>query len=295
MNIKQLDRMKNGKGFIAALDNSGGSTPKALKNYGISEDSFSNDNEMFALMHEMRERIITSPSFTNEHILAAILFEDTLSRTIEGISPATYLWEKKGIIPFLKADKGLAPLVDGVQMMKPFPELETLLSRAAKMGIFGTKMRSVIKEANKESIRKVVQQQFEVGKMIIKAGLVPIIEPEVDIFSKDKQESENLLKEELFKQLALLNDVDKVMFKLSIPSTPNFYQDLQQESHVVRIVALSGGYSQEEANALLSKNNGLIASFSRALAESLHVQQSAKEFDETLASSIKRIYTASIT
>ena len=294
MNLEQLKRMETGKGFIAALDNSGGSTPKALKQYGIAENSFSNDDEMFALMHEMRSRIITSPSFTKEHILGAILFEDTLDRTIDGISPPKYLWEKKGIVPFLKADKGLAELSDGVQMMKPFPELEALLSRAVKMGIFGTKMRSVIKEANKESIRKLVEQQFTIGKMIIKAGLVPIIEPEVDIYSKDKQKSEDLLMVELKKQLALLNPEDKVMFKLSIPSTPNFYTELQNDPHVVRVVALSGGYTQDEATKLLVKNKGLIASFSRALAQDLHVQQSNAEFDTMLATSIKKIYTASI-
>ncbi|MGD1834046.1 MAG: fructose bisphosphate aldolase [Sphaerochaetaceae bacterium] len=294
MNLKQLDRMKNGKGFIAALDNSGGSTPKALEQYGIKSGSFKNDEQMFALMHEMRSRIITSPSFTKEHIIAAILFQDTLDRTIEGLRPAQYLWEKKGIVPFLKADKGLAPVEDGVQLMKPFPELKTLLERATEHEIFGTKMRSVIKEANEKSIRKVVQQQFDTAQIILGYDLVPIIEPEVDIFSPDKIESEKILKEELLRQLSLLDDETKVMFKLSIPTKAGFYTDLINDEHVVRVVALSGGYDQDEANTLLVKNKGLIASFSRALAQNLHITQSDEQFNQVLASSISRIYEASI-
>ncbi|NBK22387.1 MAG: fructose bisphosphate aldolase [Spirochaetia bacterium] len=295
MNTEQLERMKTGKGFIAALDQSGGSTPKALLQYGIPEDSYSNDEEMYALVHAMRTRIITSPAFTKEHILGAILFENTMDRSIEGIPTSEYLWKNKGVVPFLKVDKGLADLTDGVKLMKPIPNLGTLLARAVKQGVFGTKMRSVIKEANPKGIRKIVEQQFEIAKVILKAGLVPIIEPEVDIHSKDKQESEKILKEELFKQLALLKPEDKVMLKLSIPTLPNFYADLQKEKHIVRVVALSGGYSQDEANNLLSKNHGLVASFSRALAQDLNAQLTDEEFNSMLATSIKGIYEASIT
>lgn len=295
MNTEQLTRMKTGKGFIAALDQSGGSTPKALLQYGISEDTYSNDEEMFTLVHAMRSRIITSPAFTKEHILGAILFENTMDRTIEGLPTAKYLWETKHIIPFLKVDKGLAELSEGVQMMKPMPDLDALLARAVKNGIFGTKMRSVIKEANPKGIKKLVEQQFEIAKIILKAGLVPIIEPEVDIFSKDKQESEAIMKEEIFKQLALLKPEDKVMLKLSIPTVPNFYSDLQKEKHMVRVVALSGGYSRSEANELLAKNHGLIASFSRALAQDLNVQQTDDQFNTVLKESIRGIYESSVT
>ena len=294
MNTEQLGRMKTGKGFIAALDQSGGSTPKALLQYGISEDSYSTDEEMYALVHAMRTRIITSPAFTEDHILGAILFENTMDRSIEGIPTAEYLWKTKRVVPFLKVDKGLADLADGVQLMKPIPNLGTLLERAVKKGIFGTKMRSVIKEANPKGIKKVVDQQFEIAKVILKAGLVPIIEPEVDIHSKDKEASEKILKVELFKHLALLKPEDKVMLKLSIPTIPNFYTDLQKEEHMVRVVALSGGYSQNEANTLLSKNHGLVASFSRALSQDLHVQMSDDDFNWMLATSIKNIYEASI-
>ncbi len=295
MNNEQLDRMKTGKGFIAALDQSGGSTPKALLQYGIPEDSYSNDEEMFDLVHAMRTRIITSPDFNEDKILGAILFENTMDRSIEGVPTSEYLWKNKRIVPFLKVDKGLADLADGVKLMKPIPGLGTLLARAVKQGIFGTKMRSVIKEANPKGIRKIVEQQFEIAKIILKAGLVPIIEPEVDITSKDKQESEKILKEELFKQLALLQPEDKVMLKLSIPTLPNFYADLQKEEHMVRVVALSGGYSRSEANNLLAKNHGLIASFSRALSQDLHAQMSDDDFNRTLFTSIKNIYEASIT
>ena len=295
MNNEQLDRMKTGKGFIAALDQSGGSTPKALLQYGIPEDSYSNDEEMFDLVHAMRTRIITSPDFNEDNILGAILFENTMDRSIEGVPTSEYLWKNKRIVPFLKVDKGLADLADGVKLMKPIPGLGTLLARAVKQGIFGTKMRSVIMEANPKGIRKIVEQQFEIAKIILKAGLVPIIEPEVDITSKDKQESEKILKEELFKQLALLQPEDKVMLKLSIPTLPNFYADLQKEEHMVRVVALSGGYSRDEANNLLAKNHGLIASFSRALSQDLHAQMSDDDFNRTLFTSIKNIYEASIT
>jgi len=295
MNNEQLDRMKTGKGFIAALDQSGGSTPKALLQYGIPEDSYSNDEEMFDLVHAMRTRIITCSAFDEDHILGAILFENTMDRSIEGVPTAEYLWKNKRIVPFLKIDKGLADLADGVKLMKPIPGLGTLLARAVKQGIFGTKMRSVIKEANPKGIKKIVEQQFEIAKIIMKAGLVPIIEPEVDINSKDKQDSEKILKEELFKQLALLKPEDKVMLKLSIPTLPNFYADLQKEEHVVRVVALSGGYSRDEANTLLAKNHGLIASFSRALSQDLHAQMSDDDFNRMLFTSIKGIYEASIT
>ena len=295
MNKEQLTRMKIGKGFIAALDQSGGSTPKALLQYGIPEDSYANDEEMFALVHTMRTRIITSPAFTKDHILGAILFGNTMDRTIEELPTAEYLWNIKHIVPFLKVDKGLAELSEGVQMMKPIPDLDKLLVRAVKKGIFGTKMRSVIKEANPQGIKKLVKQQFEIAKIILNAGLVPIIEPEIDIHSKDKQASETIMKQEIIEQLALLKPDDKVMLKLSIPSVPNFYADLQADEHMVRVVALSGGYSQDEATRLLAKNNGLIASFSRALAQDLHVQQTEEQFNAVLKESIKRIYEASIT
>ena len=295
MNTEQLARMKTGKGFIAALDQSGGSTPKALLQYGISEDSYSSDEEMFDLVHAMRTRIITSPAFTEDHILGAILFEDTMDRTIQGMSTSDYLWKTKRIVPFLKVDKGLADLADGVQMMKPIPNLGALLERAVKHGIFGTKMRSVIKEANSRGIKKIVEQQFEIAKIILKAGLVPIIEPEVDIHSKDKEASEKIMKAEIVKQLALLNPEDKVMLKLSIPTQPNLYVDLQKEEHMVRVVALSGGYSRNKANTLLSKNHGLIASFSRALSQDLHAEMTDEDFNKTLDASIKSIYEASIT
>ncbi|HHT80799.1 MAG TPA: fructose bisphosphate aldolase [Spirochaetales bacterium] len=295
MNTEQLARMKTGKGFIAALDQSGGSTPKALLQYGISEDSYSSDEEMFDLVHAMRTRIITSPAFTEDHILGAILFEDTMDRTIQGMSTSDYLWKTKRIVPFLKVDKGLADLADGVQMMKPIPNLWALLERAVKHGIFGTKMRSVIKEANSRGIKKIVEQQFEIAKIILKAGLVPIIEPEVDIHSKDKQASEKIMKSEIVRQLALLNPEDRVMLKLSIPTQPNLYVDLQKDEHMVRVVALSGGYSRNKANTLLSKNHGLIASFSRALSQDLHAEMTDEDFNKTLDTSIKSIYEASIT
>ncbi|WP_332446233.1 fructose bisphosphate aldolase [Sphaerochaeta sp.] len=295
MNNEQLTRMVTGKGFIAALDQSGGSTPKALLHYGISQDAYQSEEQMFDLVHAMRTRIITSPAFTKDHILAAILFENTMDRSIEGMPTAEYLWKQKGIVPFLKVDKGLADPADGVQLMKPIPDLESLLARAVKQGIFGTKMRSVIKEANTKGIKQIVEQQFAIAKIILQAGLVPIIEPEVDIHSIDKQASENILKVEIAKHLASLNAEDRVMLKLSIPTKPNFYAALQKEAHMVRVVALSGGYTRNKANTLLAKNHGLIASFSRALTQDLHVDQSDEEFNKILATSIATIYEASIT
>ncbi|QOX61902.1 fructose bisphosphate aldolase [Anoxybacterium hadale] len=294
MNQLQMDLIHTGKGFIAALDQSGGSTPKALLQYGIKEDSYSNEEEMFNLVHDMRTRIITSPAFTSEYILGAILFENTMDRTIHDEFTADYLWEKKGIVPFLKVDKGLAAIENGVQLMKPIPDLDNLLKHAAQKNIFGTKMRSVIKDANSEGIKDVVAQQFEIGKQIIEAGLVPIIEPEVDIHSPDKEESEKILKEELLNQLSGLRQDEKIMLKLSIPTAENFYSDLMGEPHIARIVALSGGYSQTEANEKLARNQGLIASFSRALSQGLTAQQTEEEFDAMLSSSIKAIFAASI-
>ena len=294
MNKEQLNRMHNEKGFIAALDQSGGSTPKALLQYGVEASEYANDEEMFLKVHEMRTRIITSPSFTSKHVLAAILFENTMDRKIEGKFTADYLWDVKGIIPILKVDKGLADLENGVQLMKPIVGLDVLLIRAKEKNIFGTKMRSVIKEANITGIKDIVAQQFEIGKQIANAGFVPILEPEVDIHIPDKEEAEKLLKNEIFNQLKLLDKDIKLMFKLSIPSIDNFYEDLMKDSHVVRVVALSGGYSRDEANTLLAKNKGLIASFSRALAQDLSAKQSDDEFNNVLATSIDSIYQASI-
>ncbi|WP_089354099.1 fructose bisphosphate aldolase [Flavobacterium sp. ov086] len=295
MNTAQLNRMHSGKGFIAALDQSGGSTPKALSQYGVEESSYTNDEEMYTLVHEMRTRIIKSPAFDSEYILGAILFENTMDRKIDGDWTADYLWEKKNIVPFLKVDKGLADLANGVQLMKPISNLDELLTRAVERNVFGTKMRSVIKEANAEGIRQVVEQQFEVGLQIFAKGLVPIIEPEVDIYSTDKEKSEEILKEEIKKQLSLLGKDVKVMLKLSIPTVNDFYTDLISDPHVVRVVALSGGYAQQEANDKLAQNHGLIASFSRALSEGLFANQSDDEFNTKLGKTIKEIYQASIT
>lgn len=294
MNKEQLERIHTGKGFIAALDQSGGSTPKALLQYGIKEDSYSNDEEMFELVHAMRTRIIKSPAFDSKYILGAILFENTMDRKIDDQFTADYLWEKKGIVPFLKVDKGLAELENGVQLMKPIPDLNDLLKRAVDKHIFGTKMRSVIKEANADGIRNVVEQQFDIGKQILSMGLVPIIEPEVDIYSNDKQQSEQILKDELLKQLSALDKDVRVMLKLSIPTEDNFYRELIEEPHVLRVVALSGGYDQTEANEKLARNHGLIASFSRALSEGLTAQQTDEEFNAMLSRSIQAIYEASI-
>lgn len=295
-NIKltQQNHMHSGKGFIAALDQSGGSTPKALAQYGIEESSFANDAEMYTLVHEMRTRIIKSPAFDSSYILGAILFENTMDRKIDGQWTGDYLWEKKNIIPFLKVDKGLADLSNGVQLMKPISNLDELLRRAVERNIFGTKMRSVIKEANAKGIKEVVEQQFAVGLQIFEKGLIPIIEPEVDIYSADKEKSEQILKEEIIKQLNALDKDVKVMLKLSIPTVDDFYSELMSDPHVLRVVALSGGYSREEANQRLSQNHGLIASFSRALSEGLDVHQTEEEFNKTLGQSIKEIYEASI-
>ena len=292
MNQEQLKRMHEGKGFIAALDQSGGSTPKALKAYGVSEDSYHGDEEMFEKVHEMRTRIMTSPSFTSEHILAAILFENTMDRKVEGKYTSDYLWEEKGIVPFLKNDKGLAEEKNGVRLMKDMPQLDELLERAVKRNVFGTKMRSVILAANPEGIKAIVDQQFEIAKKICSYGLVPIIEPEVDINIPDKAEAEDILLAEIKKHLP---EVDKpIMFKLSIPTKPDLYKELMDNEHVVRVVALSGGYSRDKANELLAKNHGMIASFSRAFSEGLTYQQSPEEFDKTMLASIKSIYEASI-
>ncbi|MEZ0180700.1 fructose bisphosphate aldolase [Flavobacterium oncorhynchi] len=295
MNNEQLNRMHSGKGFIAALDQSGGSTPKALAQYGIQESSFSNDEEMYTLVHEMRTRIIKSPAFDSKYILGAILFENTMDRKIDGLWTADYLWEKKQIVPFLKVDKGLADLTNGVQLMKPISNLDELLTRAVERNVFGTKMRSVIKEPNAVGIREVVEQQFAVGIQIFKKGLIPIIEPEVDIYSADKTKSEEILKEEILKQLKALDKDVKVMLKLSIPTVNDFYSELMSNPNVVRVVALSGGYSREDANDKLAQNHGLIASFSRALSEGLSAQQSDDDFNNTLKHTIKAIYDASIT
>ena len=294
MNTEQVNRMSTGRGFIEALDQSGGSTPKALKLYGISEDSYHGDDEMFDLVHAMRTRIMTSPAFTSEHILAAILFEKTMEREVEGKLTADYLWEEKHILPILKVDKGLAPAESGVQLMKLIPGLDELLERAKKRHIFGTKMRSVIKEANEAGIRAVVKQQFELGVQIAKAGLVPILEPEIDIFSVDKAESERIMKGYLKEHLEKLDDSIRIMFKLSIPDVDGFYSEIMEDAHVVRVVALSGGYSREEANEKLARNPGLIASFSRALTQGLHVNQTEETFNEMLKESIDSIYRASI-
>ena len=295
MNTEQLDRMRWGKGFIAALDQSGGSTPKALRLYGISEDSYHGDEEMFDLVHAMRTRIMTSPAFTSEHILAAILFEKTMEREVEGKLTADYLWEEKHILPILKVDKGLAPAKNGAQCMKPIPGLDELLERAKERHIFGTKMRSVIKEANEAGIRAVVEQQFELGVRIAEAGLVPILEPEIDIFSADKGESERIMKGYLKEHLAKLDDSIRIMFKLSIPDVDGFYSDIMEDAHVVRVVALSGGYKRDEANEKLARNPGLIASFSRALTQGLNVDQTEQEFNKMLEDSIDSIYRASVT
>ena len=294
MNSKQTERIRTGKGFLAALDQSGGSTPKALEHYGISRDAYSNDDEMFNLVHEMRSRIMTSPSFSGESILGAILFEQTMDRKVEGLFTADYLWQTKGIVPFLKVDQGLAPLEGGVQLMKPIVGLDALLKRAVERNIFGTKMRSVISQAVPEGISRVVDQQFTYGKQIFEAGLIPIIEPEVDIHSADKAQSEILLKQALLRQLDALPAQMSVMLKLSIPSEDNFYADVMRHPRVLRVVALSGGYSQAEANEKLARNHGLIASFSRALAEGLSSGQSDEQFHNTLAASIQKIYAASI-
>lgn len=292
---KQLEKMGSAPGFIAALDQSGGSTPKALGLYGIGEDAWSNDEEMFELVHQMRTRIITSPAFTGERILAAILFENTMDREIEGKPTAEYLWDVKHVVPILKVDKGLADEDDGVQVMKPMPHLDDLLARAKENGIFGTKMRSVIKQASPTGVEAVVRQQFETARKIIAAGLVPIVEPEVDIHCPDKAEAEGLLKTAILEALNALDENQKVMLKLTLPERKNFYGDLIAHPNVLRVVALSGGYSREEANERLAEQNGMVASFSRALTEGLSKQQSDAEFNALLDQSIQSIYDASNT
>ncbi len=292
---EKIEKMRNGKGFIAALDQSGGSTPKALKLYGIEESRYSNEAEMFDLIHQMRTRIIKSPAFNDSKILGAILFEQTMDRKIDGKYTAEYLWEEKRILPFLKVDKGLVDLdADGVQLMKPITNLADLLKRANEHHVFGTKMRSVIKKASKEGIARVVAQQFEIANEIIAAGLIPIIEPEVDINIPDKVAAEEILQEEILKHLDKLPATSDVMLKLTLPTVENFYTPLTKHPRVVRVVALSGGYSREKANEILGKNQGIIASFSRALSEGLSDQQSDAEFNKTLADSIEGIYEASI-
>ena len=295
LNTEQLEKMKNGKGFIAALDQSGGSTPKALKLYGIEESAYSSEEEMFDLVHQMRTRIIKSPSLNAERTLGAILFDMTMERTIDGKGTAEYLWENKKIVPFLKVDNGLAAEENGAQVMKAIPELDDRLKRANGHKVFGTKMRSVIKLANRKGIQQVVDQQFEIGKKILAAGLVPIIEPEVDINSPEKEQAEGILKLEILDHLNKLNENQNVMLKLTLPSQVNFYSDLVSHPRVIRVVALSGGYSRDEANKMLAKNNGVIASFSRALTEGLSAQQSDKEFDDALDKAVQSIYEASNT
>ena len=292
---EKLEKMRNGKGFIAALDQSGGSTPKALKLYGVNEDQYSNEEEMFDLIHKMRTRIIKSPAFNEEKILGAILFEQTMDSKIDGKYTADFLWEEKRVLPFLKIDKGLNDLdADGVQTMKPNPGLADLLKKANERHIFGTKMRSVIKKASPAGIARVVEQQFEVAAQIVAAGLVPIIEPEVDINNVDKVECEEILRDEIRKHLNALPETSNVMLKLTLPTVENFYEEFTKHPRVVRVVALSGGYSREKANDILSKNKGIIASFSRALTEGLSAQQTDAEFDNTLATTIEGIYEASV-
>ncbi len=291
----QRKQMSSGKGFVAALDQSGGSTPKALKLYGVNEDAYSSDAEMFDLIHGMRSRIAKSPAFTGEKVVGAILFEMTMDRQIDGKPSATYLWEERGVVPFLKVDKGLADEADGVRLMKPMPDLDALLTRANAAGIFGTKMRSVIDAASTSGIAANVAQQFEVGQQILSHGLVPIIGPEVTISIGDKSEAENLLLAELKSQLDALPGDQQVMLKLTLPETANLYKPLIDHPRVMRVVALSGGYSRDEANGRLSKNTGMIASFSRALTEGLSAQQTDAEFNAMIADTIESIYQASIT
>lgn len=294
MNAKQLERMHHGKGFIAALDQSGGSTPKALELYGVKNDAYNTDDEMFDLVHAMRTRIITSPSFSSEHILAAILFENTMDRKIEGSYTSDYLWDTKGVVPILKVDKGLSAEKDDVQLMKDIPGLDDLLDRAVARHVFGTKERSVIKHANRKGVKATVDQQFAMGRQIASHGLVPILEPEVSIFSEDKADAEALLKEEILRHLDEMPADAKIMLKVSIPTVDGFYSDVMERPQVVRVVALSGGYTRDEADARLVKNPGLIASFSRALLQGLLAQQSDGEFNSTLAESVAEIYKASV-
>jgi fructose-bisphosphate aldolase class I len=296
MDATMAERVGSANGFIAALDQSGGSTPKALALYGVPESAYSSEEEMFDQVHAMRSRIMTSPAFTGERILGAILFEGTMDREVEGMPTATFLWQERGVVPFLKVDQGLADEADGVQMMNPIPDLEALLDRAVANGVFGTKMRSVIKRADADSIEKVVAQQFEVGARIRAKGLVPIIEPEVDIHAPDKAAAEALLRDAILRHLDSVPDGPAgIMLKLTIPDVDDFYAPLIAHPKILRVVALSGGYPRDDANARLSRNHGMIASFSRALADGLHADHSADEFDAVLAASIDSIYAASIT
>ncbi len=295
MNSEQLEKIRTGSGFIAALDQSGGSTPKALKAYGIEESQYNGDDEMFDRIHEMRTRIITSQSFSGSRILGAILFENTMDRSIDGMSSSDYLWSIKGVVPFLKVDKGLADEQHGVQVMKPIDGLDGLLDKASENNIFGTKMRSVIKSADEDGINAVVDQQFEIGNRILQAGLMPIIEPEVDIHSPEKSACEGLMRDAIMRNLELLSGGDAVMLKLTLPEEDNFYSGLVESEKILRVVALSGGYSREEANARMSRNSGVVASFSRALTEGLSAQQSQSDFDSLLDSSIQSIFDASNT
>ncbi|WP_028919381.1 fructose bisphosphate aldolase [Pseudoxanthomonas suwonensis] len=294
INPQQKDRIASGKGFIAALDQSGGSTPKALKLYGIDESAYSGDAEMFALVHQMRTRIVTSPAFTGERVLGAILFERTLDDQFAGQDAATYLWETKQVVPFLKIDKGLEDEANGVQMLKPIPGLADLLARAKAKGVFGTKERSVIKANNPAGIAAVLDQQFELGQQVLDAGLVPIIEPEVDIKAADKEAIEVELKKGLLERLDKVDPATPVILKLTLPSVDGFFKELVEHPSVLKVVALSGGYSRDDANAKLAKNPGVIASFSRALTEGLTAQQSDEEFNQALDAAIESIYRASI-
>jgi fructose-bisphosphate aldolase class I len=293
MNREQLDKVRRGQGFIAALDQSGGSTPKALKLYGVDETQYSGESEMFDRIHEMRTRIITSPAFTGDRVLGAILFEQTMDRQIEGRDTGDYLWSVKGVVPFIKIDKGLQDEANGVQLMKPMPDLDSLLDRAAAKGMFGTKERSVIKQADKDGIRAIAEQQFDIGRQVLAKGLVPILEPEVDIHCPDKAQAEVALKDALAEGLEQLSGDQQVMFKLTIPNEANFYAELIKHPKVVKVVALSGGYSREDACAKLAGNNGMIASFSRALTEGLSAQQSDAEFNDALDQAIQAIFDAS--
>ena len=295
MNREMLDKIANGQGFIAALDQSGGSTPKALAMYGVPEDAYGNDDEMFDLVHEMRTRIITSPAFTGDRILGAILFEGTMDRKVEGVPSATYLWQTRNVVPFVKVDRGKEDEVDGVELMKPMPDLDELLARANDHEVFGTKMRSVVKLANADGITRIVDQQFEVADQILDAGLMPILEPEIDIHSPEKAEAEEIIRDRILAHLEQLPEDRQVMLKLSIPTRDGFYTPLIEHPQVLRVVALSGGYSREEANERLARNPGLIASFSRALIGELSADQTADEFDATLATAVTSIHDASTT
>jgi fructose-bisphosphate aldolase class I len=295
MNEEQLQKVREAPGFIAALDQSGGSTPKALALYGIPEDSWSGEDEMFDLIHQMRSRIIKSPAFNGDRILGAILFEQTMDRQIDGLETGDFLWSKKNIVAFLKIDKGLAAEADGVQLMKPMPGLDDLLERGVSRNMFGTKERSVIKLANPQGVEAIADQQFDVGGQVLRHGLVPILEPEVDIHSPEKAKAEELLKQALLSGLEQVPDGQQVMFKLTLPETDGFYTELVEHPKVLRVVALSGGYSRDEANARLSRNPGVVASFSRALTEGLSAQQSDEEFDAALDAAISSIFAASNT